>query len=171
MARLLGALLVLTPLVAHGLLPPLSPEELEAEVDVVVEVTVESVAAHGDPYEDRCYGWQGYRAQLVVDKVTKGKPGKVITVGYADVINNEKGCDGGKTPYSLGVGMRYQLYLSAGKADAETVVYRFINWAGVNSIPHPPAKTAPATPPAPATSPAPPSQPGAPPPVAPPPHR
>ncbi len=158
MARLLGVLLALAPLVAYGLVPPLSPEELADEADVVVEVTVKSVAPHGEPYEDRCYGWQRYRAQLVVDKVTKGKPGPMITVGYADVIKNVKQCDGGQTPYSLGVGMRYQLYLAAGKGADGAAVYRFINWAGVNSLPDRPAKAAPVAPkakPGPASPPAP----------------
>ncbi len=131
--------LALFPTLAHSLIPPMDLAELEAEADVVVDVTVSAVTPHGEPYEDHCYGWQGYRATLKVEKAYKGKPGESIKVGYSSVISNVKNCVGGKTPYSMGVGQRYKLYLS-GNGQPNEVVYGFINWAGVIALPKAPPK-------------------------------
>lgn len=116
---------------AHALVPPMSPEELREASDIIVSGSVQSVETSGKPYDDKCYTWQDYRAVFAVKKAEKGKPKRSITLLYSDIVKNEKGCVGGKTPYSMHQGGHYRLYLK--RSASEDAAYRFINWAGVTS--------------------------------------
>jgi hypothetical protein len=144
---------------ALATLPPMSQAELEERSDLIVEATVRQIEKVGQGREDHCYGWQDYRATLAVNKTEKGDATlTTIHVRYADIVNNDKGCVGGSTAYSLTLGAQYHLYL---KRDTDGD-YIFINWAGVKQIVE--KGSAPA---APATSAAaPPEHPKTPPPVA-----
>jgi len=71
-AAILTATLLL-PQVANALMPPLNPQELKSESNVIVEGKVSDVICTGKNEKNRCAKLTGYRATLEVLKTIKGK--------------------------------------------------------------------------------------------------
>ena len=118
---------------SNAKIPPLSTEELQRQADLIIEGTIHTVEKDGKVYHDSCYGWQKYKARVIVKKVFKGGPTpKIIVVSYSTRVINEKHCDGGRDSYSLAEGERYKMHLSRPKRGKYHV---FFNWAGLQRLP------------------------------------
>ena len=136
---LLALFLTLLSTDAAALVPPMKPAQLRANATLVVEGTVQNIVSHGESYEDSCYRWQNQRAELVVDRTHKGAPDPRVVLEYSWIVEDLRGCSGGRTSYALTEGARYKLYLTPvpeAKSSKGETVYGFINWAGVIKSPN-----------------------------------
>jgi hypothetical protein len=124
---------MLASITADAKIPPLSPEQLERGADLIIEGTVHAVEADGEVTHDHCYGWQKYKARVIVKKILKGGPTpKIVVVAYSTRVIDENKCVGGRDSYLLVEGERYRMYLSKPKGGK---YYYFFNWTCLQSLP------------------------------------